>query len=413
MNPDLASQLRRLGLGKGIDGLKPSEQRRAARTVEQLLPGRFQPAGEATCFVAEERYDLASFHGRLAVGDLLGVSPAVAAQVAQEPGLDQLSWRDLLFIDTETTGLSGGAGTIAFLVGIGFFEETHFTVLQYFLRSPADEPAMLEALSEQFSKRPGIVSFNGRSFDLPLLESRYILNRRHPPFLAAPHLDLLHPSRRLWRDSLEACRLLTLEAEVLDVQRDQADIPSGIIPLIYRDYLLTGNGVEMPRIFYHNQVDVLSMVVLTARICRLFEYPAENVQGGLEWFALARWYETLNLAGRAEKAYQQAIGADLPSRVYEVALWRLGWLLKRADRPDEAAGIWRQLAAVELDDVQGHVELAKFHEWQRGDLGKAADWTRKALALVERWPKGVQKLVWPELAHRLARLERKLARSDE
>ena len=408
MNADLAARLRRLGVGKGPTALKEPEQRRGAKKIESLIPGQLLSAAGRVCFLVEQRYPLDFLHGSRPLDALLSSSTQVAADLSREPSLAPLSFRDLLFLDTETTGLSAGAGTIAFLVGIGFFKDTHFVVRQYFLRNPDDEPAMLADLAEQFSRRPGVVTFNGRAFDLPLLESRYILNRRPAPFADSPHLDLLPPSRRLWRDSLDSCRLIALEEQVLAVRRDQADVPGGVIPIIYRDYLNTGNAVEMPRIFYHNQVDVLSMVSLTAHLCRVFADPAAEVQRGQEWLSLGKWYEALGLTVRAENAYRQAVQSDLPAEAFQSGLHRLGWLLKRAGRRDDADRVWHQLAVVEMDDVRGHVELAKSFEWHRKDLGQAADWTRRALALVDRWPRGMQKLARPALAHRLTRLERKL-----
>ena len=192
---------------------------------------------------------------------------------------------------------------------------------------------------------------------------------------------------------------------MLGVRRDQHDVPSGIIPLIYRDYLRTGNGVEMPRIFYHNRVDLLSMVTLVYRLACIFERPVDELEEGAEWFSLARWYESLGMTAEAEDGYNRAIGAELPPGLHRAALDRLGWLLKRVGRRDQAAGVWRQLAAVAgADAVRGHVELAKYHEWHTKDLAAAADWTRRALSLA-----GVRETARPELIHRLARLERKLA----
>jgi uncharacterized protein YprB with RNaseH-like and TPR domain len=409
MNADLAARLRRLGVGKGSGALKPPEQRRGAKKIESLIPGKLLAAAGRTCFLAEQRYPQDTLHGSRPLDALLNASPQVAADLAGEPSLAELSFHDLLFLDTETTGLSAGSGTIAFLVGIGYFESAEFCVRQYFLRNPDDEPAMLADLAEQVEKRPGVVSFNGRSFDLPLLESRYILNRRPPPFVDSPHLDLLPPSRRLWRDALDSCRLIALEEQVLAVQRDQADVPGGLIPIIYRDYLRTGNGIEMPRIFYHNQVDVLSMVSLTGTLCRAFADPASELRRGQEWLSLGKWYEALGLTVRAESAYRQAVQSDLPADAFQTGLHRLGWLLKRAGRRDDADQVWQQLAAVEMDDVRGHVELAKSCEWHRKDPAGAAEWTRRALTLVDRWPRGLQHLARPDLVHRLARLERKLA----
>lgn len=410
MNQNLTERLQRLGLGKGESFLKLPEQKRTASKVENLVPGQLLSAGERTCFVSEHHYPLDHRHGKGALGALLDQSPSVAALFTRDSSLSSLSFRDLIFIDTETTGLSTGAGTIAFLVGIGYFEDDGFTIRQYFLRTPGDELAMLINLTEQMSRRPGLVSFNGRAFDLPLLENRYILNRWPPPFINSPHLDLLFPARRLWSGSLESCRLIALETEVLGVQRDQADIPSGMIPLIYRDYLLTGNGIEMPRIFYHNRIDVLSMVGLAETLCRAFERPEAALQRGQEWFDLGRWYESLGLVEKAEPAYRRALALDLSPKSFESLLIRLGRLLKRADRRSEAAVVWRQLASVEMDDVRGHVELAMHHEWHTGELERAAHWTRRALELADRWDRERHLRKRPELQHRLSRLERKLAR---
>jgi uncharacterized protein len=410
MKDDLASQLRRLGLGKGPSAIRAPEARRPARRVENLLPGELYAAGDDACFVVRESFPLDTFHGGRSLGELLDQPVAVAATLARQPALAELRFSDLLFLDTETTGLSGGTGTLVFLVGGGYFEGDRFVLNQYFLRSPSDERAMLAALSDDVARHPGLVTFNGRAFDVPLLETRYILNRQRPPFHGAPHLDLLPAARRLWRGSLDSCSLGSLEGSVLGVRRDQADVPGGLIPIIYRDYLQSGNAVEMPRIFYHNQVDVLSMVVLAAHLCNAFSRPETELQSGQEWFSLARWYEQVALLGEAERAYRSATQADLPAETYRLALRHLGLLLKRGERRDEAAVVWQQLAAVEIDDVHGHVELAKYHEWHTGDLAQAADWTRRALSLVERWPSGLQKLASPDLLHRLRRLEDKLAR---
>ncbi len=411
MNTELAGRLRRLGLGKGPAALRPAEQRRESRCVENLLPGRLLSCEDSACFVTERNYPLDSSHGTQPLGSLLDASTKVAATMFKQPSLAELSFGDFVFLDTETTGLSGGTGTIAFLVGVGFIEGSQFVMRQFFLRTPDDEPAMLTHLTELLVSRPGIVSFNGRSFDIPLLETRYILNRRPPPFSDSPHLDLLQPARRLWRDSLDSCRLISLEEQVLGIRRDQTDIPGGLIPGIYRDYLRTGNGIEMPRIFYHNRVDVLSMVTLLSQLCRIFDQPSVELEQGEHWFSLARWYEALGLTAGAENAYRCAIAQKLTTPAFQDALSRLGRLLKRSGRRDDAQVIWRQLAAVEMDDVRGHIEMAKHCEWHARDLGEAAGWTRGALSVAERWPKGIQRAARPELNHRLARLERKLAGS--
>jgi tetratricopeptide (TPR) repeat protein len=155
-------------------------------------------------------------------------------------------------------------------------------------------------------------------------------------------------------------------------------------------------------------MDVLSLVGLTTHLARVFREPSAELQDGAEWFSLARWYEVLELHERAEEAYRCALQFDLPQDRLEAALRQLGLLLKRAGRRDDAAEVWQHLAAVEMDGVRGHVELAKYHEWHTGELEQAADWTRRALSLAGHWSRGMQQLTRPELEHRLARLERKL-----
>jgi hypothetical protein len=406
MKEDLAAQLRRLGVTRGAAALKDGGKSKKELGVENLISGRLCEGASGFCFVVESEYSLEHTHGDRTLGSLLDQKPGILRHLV--PGFHDTnhSFENLVFMDTETTGLSAGAGTIAFLVGIGYFRNSQFVVQQLFLRTPGDEIAMLEQLEKVLQQRTTLVTFNGRCFDVPLMESRFILNRRVPPFRGCSHIDLLPPSRRLWRNVLDSCRLVALETEVLGVKRDQNDIPSGEIPLIYRDYLQTGNGIEMKRIFYHNQVDVMSMVSLADRVCRSLEQPHSVVQHGQEWMSLARWYEEFGLLDKAEESYRQA-SFILPPKEYESALQGLANLLKRTGRRDEATEVWEKLAAVEIGDVRGHVELAKHFEWYARDLVQASEWTRRALDLIDRRDGPLRGEERIELCHRLTRIERK------
>ena len=307
---------------------------------------------------------------------------------------------------------------MAFVVGLGFFSERGaeegFHLHQYFLRDPGDEPAMIETLAAQLSEFEALVSFNGIAFDVPILESRFILARIPPPTAAVPHLDLLHPARRLWRYSLPSCALGILEREVLGVLREQDDVPSGIIPFLYRDYLRTGDAREMKRVLYHNSIDILSLVTLTARLCRTFVSPwAEPGLSGAEFYGLGRWYAAEGQSAETEQAYRVALGAALAPDLRARALRDIGHLLKRAGRRAEAFAYWQQLALETTDDVLAHVELAKYFEWHVENLSLAAGWTGAAMALVEQWPAGEYRHVTQaDLRHRLARLKRKMDRSQ-
>jgi tetratricopeptide (TPR) repeat protein len=253
-----------------------------------------------------------------------------------------------------------------------------------------------------------LVSFNGRAFDVPILENRFILARIPPPMAGVPHLDLLQPARRLYRYHLPSCALISLEREVLGVPRDQADVPGGVIPYLYRDYLSTGDAREMKRVLYHNAVDILSLVTLAVRLCRIFADPWAEADGA-EFYGLARWYADEGRLDDVERAYRSALRAMLAPDLRAKVLRDLAYLLKRADRRAEAFACWQQLALEATDDVLAHVELAKYLEWRVGDLSLAARWTCAALAQVENWPAGPRRNVaLDELRHRLARLERKI-----
>ena len=421
MRDDLKRRLRELGVVKGVRNLQTSDAQ-SGKPIEDLVSGRFHTTSRGQCFVAEARYPPDYAHGDLTLSAFLDLSPRAVARVEQDERVAEVDLRKVCFLDTETTGLSGGTGTMAFIVGLGYFVEDGFRLEQYFLRDPGDEPAMVEALMESFPEFEALVSFNGRCFDVPIIENRFILARVVPPLRDKVHVDLLHPARRLWRYALSSCALTSLEREVLGVRREQADVPSGIIPLLYRDYLRTGDARDMQRVLYHNQVDILSMVTLAARLCRAYVDPwreggwqGQRALSGAEYYALGRWYEDSGLRADAERAYRSALqlspkqGSTLRTR----ALRELAYLLKRSERRAEASVLWQQLAAEDRDGIDGvlaHVELAKYLEWYTGDLLRAAKWTAEAIERVAAWGPGMRRQdELADLRHRLSRLKRKLA----
>ena len=435
MRDDVRRRLRELGVVKGVRELTtPAPGRRVA--IEKLVPGHFHTTARGQCFVAEATYPPDHLHGDLPLAAFLDLSSEIIAQVPAYGPLVGADRRQVCFLDTETTGLSGGSGTMAFVVGLGFFVENGFCVQQYFLRDPGDEPAMIEALAELLPKFEALVSFNGRTFDVPIIENRFILARTPPPTEGLPHLDLLHPARRLWHYHLPSCALGTLERAVLGVLREQDDVPGGVIPFLYRDYLRTGDAREMQRVLYHNAVDVLSLVTLAARVCWAFTIPWTKEEGahskglsGAELFGLGRWYAAEGRLVEAERAYREALqaidraqgepgraqsaGMDLAPDVRARVLRALGHLLKRADRRAEAFAYWQQLALERSDDILAHIELAKYYEWHVGDFSLAAGWTRAAISQVKKWPRGIRHdAALAELHHRLARLERKMSKSQ-
>ena len=277
---------------------------------------------------------------------------------------------------------------------------------------------MLHALGEWLDSFDALVSFNGRGFDVPLLESRFRLARMRPRILRAPHLDLLAPARRVWRGRLESCRLKTLERDILDVWREQDDVDGSEIPYLYIDYIRSGDASEMPRVLYHNAVDVLSMVSLSARLMTLFAASPQGDSGAADgapaagdWLALGRWHDDAGRVAEAEAALRACLAARPDPATQAHALHRLGFLLKRMQRHAEALGVWEALSASQTwEGAEACVEMAKHYEWRKVDPDRARTWTRNAIRIARRLPAGYARdRLNTELAHRLDRLNRKCA----
>ncbi|MGQ9903147.1 MAG: ribonuclease H-like domain-containing protein [Anaerolineae bacterium] len=422
MSSDLRDRLKRLGkLGvrRGAAHLKSNPQPVQSESAPVKLsepsslwnlelPTPFGPAFlRRTCFPLDYR------HGDFPLDRALGLPPSVFRDV---PGFDA---RDALFLDTETTGLSGGAGTLAFLVGVGYFDggdsavsnpksnienPKSFVVDQFFLPDPAGEAGMLCALDRLIDQRQTLVTFNGRAFDAPLLETRYALARIPPALSEKAHLDLLLPSRRLWRYALPSRSLGSIEYHILAVRRDQQDIAGFLIPELYRQYLKTGRADDMDRVMYHNLFDVLSMVTLTHRIADALAQPSTPA----EHLSVAVDCERNGDIARAEAAYRAVLQDAASGAQRAIALRRLARCMKRQQRRADALPIWQTLAEqADADDmrIEALVEIARHYEWHAGDLPTALTACQRALALCR------QPAARAELARRAARLERKLRRA--
>jgi len=406
-NADLRERLRRLGVSQGARHLRP---RRRGPAIEELLPGDLVDTEHGSFFLVRETHRLDDRHGHNALADLLAHTPHGLALLARDERLAGVDFRRLAFVDTETTGLAGGTGTYAFLVGVGRFEEEGFIVYQFFMREYGEEPALLHALGKLLDGLEAMVSFNGKNFDLPLLETRFLLARQVPRMVDAPHLDLLSPARRFWKYRLDSCALSSLEVEVLGVQRTVADVPGWLIPSLYADYARNGDAREMPRIFYHNAQDILSMVTLAAHMCSLLSAPHPLDAGvpGEDLYGLARLLHDLGQLDRAEATYALAAQASRSAEVREMAMRDLAYLLKRQERRAEALFWWQQLVEGS-DAVYACEELAKHYEWHDQDLPQAIAWTERAIILAEALPPGLQRReTLAELDHRLARLQSKI-----
>lgn len=405
---DLRKRLQRLGVTKGGDfSAKPRPENVA--TIETLLNGQVRENRAGEFYEVIHTYPLAALRGSAQLGEWLAIDPSSLSLIGN---LDITLPADLsrfLFLDTETTGL-GGAGAIVFMVGIAYFTPNNeFEVRQFFLRHPAEEQAMLTTLTDYLVPDTPLVTFNGRSFDVPMVAGRYLLSRLPTSISRLTNLDLLFPARRLWGRRLPSCALSALEADILGIRREQRDVPGALIPLLYQQYVTTGDAREMARVFYHNEQDILSMVALGCILARAFSRPDAPAVPVEDRISLARWYENQSMHTESEIAYRLALDEAPDAETRYEALLNFGALLKRLDRRPEAVPLWEDLADLKLD-VVGHEELAKHYEWHVADWEAALHWTESGIRVAESWRPGFRQMqALATLRHRHARLLRKLA----
>ncbi len=366
----------RLGLYKeGIKEAPSVPPLDNGRDINMLVPGSVQSNDMGNCYVIENRYPLSYLHGGCSLGDILKAGSDILAALASTDCEDLQAGR-LLYLDTETTGLSGGAGTVSFLVGVGFFEEDVFIIRQYFMRDYDEEAAMLTELQQLFARHMGFVTFNGKSFDINLLQSRFISNRLKSSFRELPNLDLLYPSRRVWGLKLESCKLSSLEENVLEEYRGD-DIPGEQIPAVYFKYLEDRDASDIKRVVRHNELDMLSMVSLLARLSCMLQSPLSETDGGYELLGLGRIFE----AHGNTDCMLECLEACTGSAQYQVrskAVKRLTGLYKKNGSYDRALEHWKAIESENPGFELFHlVEMAKYHEHKSKDIGSA-------LALVER-----------------------------
>ena len=396
---DLNEVIRRL---QSKSRLRPPVAGRAA-SLEATLGGTVEETGAGRVLLVRRRFDLDHRHGRQPLARAREIAPVPLHLLARaEPALQ--GERRLLYLDTETTGLAGGTGTYAFLVGVGFFDGDGFEVRQYFMRDLDEEPALLAALDALFRDFDGLVTYNGTGFDLPLLETRFVLARRRWPDDRL-HLDLLRAARRLWSARLADCRLGTLEQHVLRFTRED-DVPGAMIPAVYFDYLRRKRPGELPRVFEHNRHDILSLAALTGWVAEALTRAPEAERHPEELVGLGRLWEAMDLE-RGLACYRMALERGLESPGRERVLLRLAHREKGLSRWDEARALWEAATRSEHGfDPRPWEEIAKLYEHQRQDFIAARAMVEEALsrAQAHRAPERVV----DALAHRLERLTRRL-----
>jgi uncharacterized protein YprB with RNaseH-like and TPR domain len=408
-------------------GDRLDERANAMARAAIVLGGAVVERSEGAAIVVEREYRVGMLHGRLAIGEItsvindggdalamLALAWPAAAGIAESRRQD----RPLLFIDLETTGLFGGAGTQAFLIGCAAIDGDAIRIRQFLLPGFEHERAVLAELKSWAASHGAVVSYNGRTFDVPLVETRFMFHRLPCPLDGLPHLDMLHAARRLWRrrpaaagpdPDDESCSLAVLEKHIAGVHR-VGDVPGYEIPSRFFRFVRNGDARPLEAVLEHNRLDLLSLAAVLARAITLITRGPDAAATAQEAYGLARVYERAGAHDNAEASLLRTIDfarrVGVEPEVHADALRRLAWLRRRARRMQEAADAWMELASLPRCAASLRREateaLAIHHEHRSRDLQAARSRALELLSNFDTDPARVR--------HRLDRLERKLAR---
>ncbi|MGM0414647.1 MAG: ribonuclease H-like domain-containing protein [Bacillota bacterium] len=363
----------------------------------------------ATVYFEEERYPLSHSHGRYRLGDLSDYPFQEGGYLFDLP--EELAKEELLFLDTETTGLAGGAGTVAFMIGLAYFAGDEVVLEQYIMRDYDEEPDQLEAVKGRIAERNNLVTFNGKCYDFPLLKDRFIMNRIDPPELDN-HIDLLHPARSLWRH-LPSCSLKALEWQVIDFERGP-DIDGSQVPEQYFRYLKEKDFSLLRPIIEHNKDDIISMISLVSHLGEIVSLSDSIDWNGNKAYNLGYLFEK---NGKLEKSiclYERARNLQDSARLLTKIETKLTWQYKRAELYEKAVEIWQQMIREKRGGLFPWVELAKYYEHQANDYDSALQLVETAKRFL--YSRRYYISDWQEkrdaLDHRLNRLESKLSRRE-
>ncbi len=385
--------------------------------IAELLDGEWHERSGQRYLVVDRMYVPGYRHGSMALADGLppsdGMWPRLSLLANGSCG------SRLLFIDLETTGIAGGAGTYAFLVGCGWFAGGTFRIRQFFLSSFTAERALLEAVGELGADAGTVVTYNGKSFDVPLIETRFALHRLPSPFGEMPHIDMLHPARRMWRhvqkdvpyndqqkDAPSSCRLSTLEQQLCGYVRE-GDVAGFEIPARYFRYVHAGDPRPLAAVLEHNRLDLLSLALVTARAAQLLEDGPTAARTAREALGMGRLYERGGMMAEAKSSFARAIEfRDADEDLRAEALRAYAMVARRLRQYDDAADAWRRVLG--LTECPRPIEreaseaLAVHHEHRRRDFVSARDFTLRLLDVDENVTRR------QAAEYRLARLDRKL-----
>lgn len=340
-------------------------------------------------------------HGNTELADCLGNTdvPKAAFNLKDTEGVWEMP--SLLFFDTETTGL-GGAGTVPFLIGCGSLSESGLEVRQYIIPDYGDEAAMLEDVLEEFTAEQVPVTYNGASFDLPILKDRMIINRVAREIKTDGSIDLLHSARRLFKRRLADCTLGNIERQLLGFHR-QDDVPGYLVPSIYFEWLSSEDLSALPGVLEHNRLDIVSLLFLLVTVARAYQSEGQTLDRTDDLHSLSKFFgrkknhqQAANICNRLQQEEGNVLADDI--------VWYQAQVFKRTGQLDRAVPLWEKLTESSgRESYLANLELAKHHEHRTKDIDIAMRYARAAKAA------GVLSIRQKELLYkRVTRLSLKL-----
>jgi len=388
-------------LREQLQFLKSGQIRMACTTLPE---GEIHSNHLGSHYVMHSVYPEDYFHGRVRLSRFCSAELSSLMMLVRAKGT--VPPRDrIVFLDTETTGIQGGTGICPFLVGIGFFVDSEFHMIQYFIRDFDEEPSMLLALAERLNRFELAVTYNGAAFDIPLLETRFTLARMDSPFREMSHFDLLFTARKLWRNGHGSCRLVALENELISFFRGP-DIPGAMIPRAYFDYLQRRPAPALQAVFTHNCQDVISLAALTVHAADRVNFEPAALDEPLDLFSLARMLESSADWQRAIRLYEMALDGGLPDEFHTKALENVAILYRRAGQHERSLAVCKQLLRCSEFSMVGHEGAAIYYERVAQNYEAAVSVLEAGLvrATKNRW-KRILQMRWDRLQQKRLEFE--------
>lgn len=376
---------------------------RDRRGMHEFVEGEYVNTVFGDIFVGKVRYVKTHQHGNVSLASITDISDDWLSRWGKFPSPRKFNHRKTVFVDTETSGLAGGGGTLAFLIGIGYYYRNEFRVEQFFADSHSREEGMLDLVADFLKPFDTLVTFNGKTFDIPLLETRYLLKRKQNPFARMAHLDILHPSRQLWNLSLENCKLQTIERHILGFTREN-DLPGEDIPQAYFNYIRWGEPDPLFRVFEHNAHDIATLAAVTYVLWYKTRNEEKSSDSVVE-FSKGKVYHRHGENDRAIQSLESAKEMESSTQRKMRVTAYLSMLYKSMGEWDKALECWQSM----IDEAYPfyllpYVEMAKFYEHKTKEIKKAKELVESAVSKIAHYR--IREL--EELVYRLDRLNRKL-----